>query len=308
LQHGPVVRHADEHDSTSPVVEKSRNNVAHMRSQGPTSEKRGQILSLLLEGNSLRTASRYSDTPFSTCQKLLAQVATALCAYQDCVLRNRTWEHIQIEEVWSFVYMKRSSIATAKGGDLVHGGDLAHQDLAHGDAWTWTATDDDTRFVISWLVGGRDAGYATAFVDALRVRLANRVQLARGGHLVYLEAAEGAFDRDLDHAWLVERYGAVPADEEMRFARRPMQLRRAERRNGAMRIGIRGFDSLTNSFAQKVKSHAHAVALHYMHYNFCRIHKKLRETPAIAAGVADRRWGINDFLRALEDWEATVAG
>jgi hypothetical protein len=283
-----------------------------MRSERPTSEKRSQILSLLLEGNSLRTASRYSDTPFGTCQKLLAQVATALCAYQDCVLRNRTWEHIQIDEVWSFVYMKRSNTSSAHGGDLAHQDlapqNLAHQGLAHGDAWTWTATDDDTKFVISWLVGGRDAGYATAFVDALRLRLANRVQLAGDGQLVYLEAAEGAFDRDLEHARLVERYGAVPEDEETRLARRPTQNRHAERRNSAMRIGIRGFGSLTNSFSQKVKSHARAVALHYMHYNFCRVHKKRRETPAIAAGLADRLWGINDFLRVLEEWEAGVAG
>jgi IS1 family transposase len=270
-----------------------------MSSARLASEKRVQILSLLVEGNSLPTASRYSDTPFSSAQKLLADVGSALSAYQDRMLRNRTWKHIQIDEVWSFVYTKRNNISTDR-----------RQALIHGDAWTWIATDEATKCIISWLVGGRDAGYATAFVDTLRSRLAHRGQLASDGRRVYLKAAEDAFDRDMDYARLVERYGAVPENDKVRFEGHSTQIRtgHAERRNIAARIGIRRFRSLTNAFSKKVESHAHAVALHYMHYNFCRIHRKLRETPAIAAGLADRLWGINDILRVLEDWEATVAG
>ena len=293
------MRHPDQQNFSSSVTEISRGNTAHMNLNKLTAEKRAQILNLLVEGNSLQTASRYSDTPFRICENLLADVGTALSAYQDCMLRNRTWKHIQINEVWSFVYAKRKSISTAE-----------RQDLVHGDAWTWIATDDDTKFVISWLVGGRDAAYAIAFVDALRPRLANRVQLASDGRLVCLKAVEGAFERDVDYARLVERYGAVPENDRVRFEGHPTQVRagHAERGNIAPRIGIRRFGSLTNAFSKKVKSHAHAVTLHYMHYNFCRIHKKPRETPAIAAGLADRLWGINDILRVLEDWEATVAG
>jgi IS1 family transposase len=295
----PVMRHPDETISANAVTEIAQNNIACMKSNKLASEKRAQILSLLVEGNSLPTASRYSDTPLSACQKLLADVGTALSAYQDCTLRNRTWKRIQIDEVWSFVYAKRSRISTAK-----------RQDPIHGDAWTWIATDDDTKFVISWLVGGRDVGYAIAFVDALRSRLANRGRLASDGRRVYLKAGEGAFDHDMDYARLVERYGVVPDDDKVRSEGHSTTIRTGygERRNAAIRIGFRRFASLTNAFSKKVESHAHAVALHYVHYNFCRIHKKLRETPAIAAGLADRLWGINDILRVLEDWEAGVAG
>ena len=291
------MRHPDETISASAITDMGQNNSGYMSSATLASEKRVQILSLLLEGNSLPAASRYSDTPYSICQKLFADVGSALSAYQDCILRNLSWKHIHIDEVWSFVYAKRNKISTAR-----------RQDLIHGDAWTWIATDDDTKFVISWLVGGRDVGYATAFVDILRSRLANRGQLASDGRRVYLKAAEGASDRDLDHARLVERYGAVPENDKVGFEGHSTQIRtgHAEGRNIATRIGLRKFGSLTKAFSKKVESHAHAVALHYMHYNFCRIHKKLRETPAIAAGLADRLWGINDILRVLEDWEATA--
>jgi IS1 family transposase len=191
------------------------------------------------------------------------------------------------------------------------------KDLAYGDVWTWTAIDADSKLIVNWLVGERDGEYAMWFIDDLRKRLANRIQLTSDGHKAYLEAVEGAFGDDVDYAQLVKLYGTAPESAKGRYSpaecigARPERITGnpdpahvstsfAERQNLTMRMHMRRFTRLTNAFSKKVENHAHAVALHFMYYNFVRIHKTLRVTPAMAAGVADRLWEIGDIVALVE--------
>jgi IS1 family transposase len=217
-------------------------------------------------------------------------------------------KRIQVDEIWSFTYAKQRNVATAK----------AAPDHA-GDTWTWTALDADSKLIVSYLVGGRDAEYAMWFIDDLRGRLANRVQLTSDGHKAYLEAVEGAFGADVDYAQLVKLYGPTitapgrysPAQfmaaKKARIEGNPdpahVSTSFVERHNLTMRMHMRRFTRLTNGFSKKVENHAHAVALHMMYYNFVRIHKTLRVTPAMAAGVTDRLWDISDIVKLVEEAE-----
>jgi IS1 family transposase len=190
-----------------------------------------------------------------------------------------------------------------------------------GDVWTWVAIDADTKLVPSWRIGDRSGETAIAFVDDLASRLANRVQITTDGHRPYLEAIEGAFGGDVDYAMLVKVYGAVPETAKGRYSpaecigikkaqiegnpdEKHVSTSYAERQNLTMRMSIRRFTRLTNAFSKKLENHALSVALHYMHYNFCRIHKTLRIAPAMAAGVTDRLWSIEDVAALLEASEA----
>ncbi|HYJ28979.1 MAG TPA: IS1 family transposase, partial [Allosphingosinicella sp.] len=188
-----------------------------------------------------------------------------------------------------------------------------------GDTWTWTALDADSKLIVSYLVGGRDAEYAMWFMDDLASRLANRVQLTSDGHKAYLEAVEGAFGCDVDYAQLVKMYGPTitapgrysPAEctgaKKIRVEGNPdidhVSTSFVERQNLTMRMHMRRFTRLTNAFSKKVENHAYAVALHMMYYNFVRIHKTLRVTPAMAAGVTDRLWEISDIAKLVEEAE-----
>jgi IS1 family transposase len=214
---------------------------------------------------------------------------------------------VQVDEIWSFVYSKQKNVARAKSAP----------DGA-GDVWTWTAICADSKLIASYLVGGRDSGYALAFMDDLRSRLANRVQLTTDGHKAYLEAVEGAFGGDVDYAMLVKIFGEEPSRgperkyspsvctgaKKMRIEGSPdpahVSTSYAERSNLTMRMHMRRFTRLTNAFSKKVENHAYAVALHMMYYNFVRIHKTLRVTPAMAAGVTDRLWEIADMVALVE--------
>ena len=211
-------------------------------------------------------------------------------------------------EIRSFTYAKQKNVATAK----------AAPDQA-GDTWTWTAIDADSKLIVSYLVGGRDSEYAMEFMDDLASRLAHRVQLTSDGHKAYLEAVEGAFGCDVDYAQLVKMYGPTitapgrysPAEctgaKKVRVASSPnpadVSTSYVERQNLTMRMHMRRFTRLTNAFSKKVENHIHAVALHMMYYNFVRIHKTLRVTPAMAAGVTDRLWEIADIAKLVEDAE-----
>jgi IS1 family transposase len=190
-----------------------------------------------------------------------------------------------------------------------------------GDVWTWTAICADTKLAINWLVGGRDADYALAFMDDLRSRLAGRVQLTSDGHGVYLQAVDTAFaDHPIDYGQLVKIYGAVPESAKGRYspaecigATRKALIGRpdlkhistsyVERHNLTMRMHMRRFTRLTNAFSKKIENHAYAVALHMMYYNFVRVHQKLRMTPAMAAGVTDTLWDIGMIVKVLEALE-----
>ena len=233
-----------------------------------------------------------------------------MCHIQDEALRNLTSKRIQVDEIWSFTYAKQKNVATAK----------AAPNFA-GDTWTWTAIDADTKLVMSWLVGGRDSEYAMGFMDDLAKRLANRVQLTSDGHKAYLEAVEGAFGADIDYAMLIKMYGNSPETAKGRYSpaectgarkvkiegkpdKKHVSTSYSERQNLTMRMHMRRFTRLTNGFSKKIESHANAVALHFMYYNFVRIHQTLRMTPAMAAGVSSRLWEVSDIVALVEADEA----
>jgi len=270
--------------------------------------KRIQVLHSLVEGNSLRATARMADVSFNTTAKLFVDAARACLDYQDRTLRNLPCRRLQLDEIWSFVYSKQKNIPSNKIGSA-------------GDIWTWLAIDADTKLVPSWRVGDRSLHTARDFVDDLASRLTNRVQITTDGHRPYLEAIEGAFGADVDYAMLVKLYGADPAGEKRYSPAECIGIRKtriegspdpnhistsfAERNNLTMRMSIRRFTRLTNAFSKKIENHALSVALHYMNYNFCRLHKTLRITPAMAAGVTNHAWSIAEVVTMLERWEET---
>ncbi|MEV8882329.1 MULTISPECIES: IS1 family transposase [Mesorhizobium] len=273
-------------------------------------QARSGILHMLCEGQSIRSITRIMGTSKNTVAKLLSD-AGAICAqYQDETLRNLTSKRVQVDEIWSFTYAKQKNVATAKAAPE-----------GAGDTWTWTAIDADTKLVMSWLVGGRDSEYAMGFMDDLSRRLANRVQLTSDGHRAYLEAVQGAFGGDIDYAMLIKLYGASPDSAKGRYSPaectgankeriegnpniKHVSTSFAERQNLTMRMHMRRFTRLTNGFSKKVEAHANAVALHFMDYNFVRIHATLRMTPAMAAGVTGKLWEIGDIVALIEAKEA----
>jgi len=263
-------------------------------------EKRAQILGLLVEGNSLRATSRLADVSINTVTKLLVEVGQACAQYQDGELRNLRCQRIQVDEIWSFCYAKQKNLATMK--TPIQGA---------GDIWTWTAICADTKLAPSWLVGSRDADSARTFITDLASRMASRIQLTSDGHGPYLEAVEGAFGNDVDYAMLVKVYGPAPETGKTRGSEQCIGIYHqritgnprgehvstsfVERQNLTMRMSMRRFTRRTNGFSRKVENHAHAVALHFMYYNFGRIHKTLRVTPAMEAGIADHVWTLQEI-------------
>jgi len=236
--------------------------------------------------------------------KLLRDVGGACLAYQDEEMRDLPLTKLQIDEIWSFCYAKQKNVPPSKQGQF-----------GYGDVWTFTAIDADTKLVPCWLVGTRDAGHAFEFVDDLRQRLANRVQITTDGHKMYLEAVEGAFGRNVDYAMLVKIYGQEP-ESERRYSpakclgadKRIVQgnpdtlkisTSYVERQNLTMRMSMRRFTRLTNAFSKKVENHILALALYFMYYNFARPHKSLANpyprTPATAARITDHVWTTEEI-------------
>ncbi|MDE0176819.1 MAG: IS1 family transposase [Defluviicoccus sp.] len=270
-------------------------------------QTRKLIIRCLVEGQSIRATARTADVSKNTVVKLLIDAGKACAAYQDRALNHLPCRRIQVDEIWSFIYAKEKNLARAKSAPP-----------EAGDVWTWTAICADTKLVPSWRVGDRSGMTAIEFMDDLRPRLANRVQLTSDGHKAYLEAVEGAFGGDVDYAQLVKVYGDAPEAEKRysppvcvgarkrRVEGRPdpahVSTSYAERNNLTMRMSIRRFTRLTNAFSKKIENHAHSVALHFMHYNFCRQHKSLDGiSPAMAAGVTDRLWNIEDIVRLVDE-------
>jgi len=268
-------------------------------------ERRAKVISALVEGNSIRATCRMTNTAKGTVIRLLAEVGKACAEYQDKHLRNLPCKHIQCDEIWSFCYAKQKNVPENKQGQL-----------GYGDVWTWTAIDADTKLVPSWLVGLRDAGYAYAFMNDLKSRLANRVQITTDGHRVYLWAVEDTFGPDVDYAMLVKIYGQE-RESEARYspalciAAEPHIIQGnpdptkistsfAERQNLTMRMSMRRFTRLTNAFSKKIENLEYAVALHFMYYNFARPHKTLANpyprTPAMAAGISNHIWTIEEIV------------
>lgn len=271
--------------------------------------KRAQILSLLCEGSSMRSISRVADVSINTVTKLLIDAGTVCAAYHDQYVRNLKSKRVQCDEIWSFCHCKERNVASAK----------AAPDEA-GDLWTWTALDSDTKLIVSWGVGDRTADVARAFMDDVASRLSSRVQLTTDGHVVYLDAVLGAFDQ-VDFAQLVKLYGGTTGNiEERRYSppkcngaiKKPVagspdlkhvSTSHVERMNLNMRMGMRRFTRLTNAFSKKIDNHCHALAIYFMFYNFVRIHKSLKVSPAMAAGVTDKLWSVEDLAQLVEDYE-----
>jgi len=270
-----------------------------------TVEKRVQVISALVEGNSLRSTVRMTGIAMNTIQKLLADLGTACAEYQDKAMRNLKCKHIQCDEIWQFCYAKEKNVPVEKRGQF-----------GYGDVWTWVALDADTKLVPSFTIGTRSGQSAKRFMDDLASRLANRVQLTTDGHRAYLEAVEGAFGSDIDYAMLVKLYGNdretearySPAEcigcKEIGVTGHPdpkhISTSFVERQNLTMRMSMRRFTRLTNGFSKKVDNLYYSVALHYMWYNFARIHKTLRVTPAMEAGISDHVWTILEIVNLLQ--------
>jgi IS1 family transposase len=263
-------------------------------------ESRAQIIGALVEGNSLRSTSRMTGAAINTVMKLLVDAGSACAAYQDTTLRNLNCRRLQLDEIWSFVGVKELNKPESE-----------HGKFGRGDVWTWTAIDADSKLIPCWLVSTRDAGAASEFISDLRSRVRGRVQVTTDGHSAYLSAIEDSFGAEVDYAQLVKIYGADPQSER-RYSPavcigaraesvkgkpdpKHISTSYAERANLTMRMGMRRFTRLTNGFSKKVENHAHAVALHFMHYNFARQHSTLRVSPAMAAGVTKHLWSIEEI-------------
>ena len=279
-------------------------------------EKRIQIINLLVEGNSMRATSRIADCSINTVTKLLIDVGVACSEYQNKSMRNLTCKRIQCDEIWAFCYCKQKNVAPE------------HEDiLGFGDVWTWTAIDPVTKLVPSFMIGKRTAEYAEAFIGDLASRLAGRVQLTTDGLKAYVDAVEGAFGCDIDFVQLVKMYGSEgqSTNDSRRYSpsefsgsekrikmgdpdMKHVSTSHVERQNLTMRMSMRRFTRLTNGFSKKVENLEHMVALHFMHYNFVRIHKSLHTTPSMAAGVTDKLWSIADIAALVPEPVPTKRG
>jgi IS1 family transposase len=272
--------------------------------------ERARILHLLCEGQSIRAITRLTGASKNTVAKLLVDAGKACMAYHDANVVNVAAKRIQVDEIWSFTYAKQKNVSTAKAAPE-----------GAGDTWTWTAIEADTKLIVSYFVGGRDSECAMWFMDDLRSRMANRVQLTSDGHKAYLEAVEGAFGDDIDYAMLVKIYGASAESAKGRYSPaectgakkeritgapdpKHVSTSYSERQNLTMRMHMRRFTRLTNGFSKKIENHAYAVALHMMYYNFVRIHQKLRTSPAMAAGVSSKLWEVADIVALVEAADA----
>lgn len=251
------------------------------------------------------------DVAFNTVLKLVPEIGRACLEYQDKALRNLPCKLIQCDEIWSFVGAKQDHATPEKKAQ------------GWGDVWTWVAIDPQTKLVPTFMVGGRGSRTAKRFMEDLASRLSNRVQLTTDGHKVYMQAVEDAFGTDVDYAMLVKIYGEDSAPEKRYSPAECIGCQRVgivgspkeslistshvERQNLTMRMKMRRFTRLTNAFSKKAQNHVWAVALHFMHYNFCRVHQTLRVTPAMEAGIADHVWSINELVALLDSQQPSVA-
>ncbi|PHQ93617.1 MAG: IS1 family transposase [Marinosulfonomonas sp.] len=272
---------------------------------------RTMILNMMVEGMSMRAISRTVGVSINTVTKLLIEAGGACAKYHNNTVRNVKTKRVECDEIWSFVYAKDKNVKTA----------TAAPDGA-GDVWTWTALDADSKMILSYEVGDRSGDTAYEFMVDLSSRLANRVQLTTDGHRAYLEAVEGAFGGDIDYAMLIKQYGALTGKHgherkyspaictgarKEQVSGRPIEelvsTSYVERQNLTMRMGMRRFTRLTNGFSKKLENHLNMLSLYFLHYNFVRIHKTLKVTPAMAAGVSDTLHDM-EWIVGLIDAEA----
>lgn len=274
-----------------------------------STEKRTMILSALVEGSSINATARMCGVSKLTILRLLADVGSLCADYHDLMATGLSCQRVQVDEVWSFVGCKQKNKEAGKSGE--------------GDCWTWVAIDADTKLVVSYLVGLRDAGHAHEFIQDVADRMVNRIQLTSDGLRTYVEAVELAFGGEVDYAQLVKLYG-TDRDKAARYSppvcigARSMAVEGdpdpdhvstsyVERQNLTLRMHNRRFTRLTNAFSKKWTNHAHAIALHYFYYNFCRKHTTLGMTPAQAAGLTQKAWTVADLVGLLEEEEQKIA-
>ena len=267
--------------------------------------KKTQIINLLVEGNSIRATSRITGASKNTITKLLVEVGRACQQFHNDTVHHLLSERIQCDEIWSFVGCKEKAKEKGASGE--------------GDVWTWVGLDADSKLVVSWLVGDRDVEAATIFMQDIKDRLQNRVQLTTDGHRPYLQAVKEAFDYDVDYAMLVKIYGGSDGNTETERKYSPVEYSGSkktrvmgdprpkfistsyiERQNLTMRMHMRRFTRLTNAFSKKVENHCHAIALHFVFYNFCKIHQSLSVTPAMQAGLTKKVMTIEDIVKLTE--------
>ncbi len=266
---------------------------------------RVRVISALVEGCSIRATVRMTGVAKNTIVKLLAEIGEACADYHDKHVRNVKAKRVQCDEIWCFVGMKQKNVPAERKGEF-----------GVGDCWTWVALDSDSKLCVSYMLGLRDAEYANDFMHDVAARLAHPVQLTTDGLRAYLDAVESAFGGEIDYAQLIKIYGAErPGEARYSPAKiigtehhavcgspepRAISTSHVERQNLTMRMQMRRFTRLTNAFSKKAENLAHNIALHYMHYNFCRIHQTLRVTPAMEAGIADHVWEIEELVALLE--------
>jgi IS1 family transposase len=268
--------------------------------------KRVQIFNMLVEGSSMRSISRVCDTSFNTIVKLLEDAGEFCARFHDANVRNVKVKRVQCDEIWSFTYAKEKNVANAKAAPV-----------GAGDTWAWTGIEADTKLIVSYFVGSRDGQCAKWFMDDVASRLATRVQLTSDGLKSYLDAVEGAFGADVDYAQLVKLYGPTSDSAKGRYSpaectgiiKTPIEGKPdpkhistsyVERSNLTMRMSMRRFTRLTNAFSKKIDNHVHALSIYFVFYNWLRIHKTLRVTPAMAAGLTDRLMSWDDILAQMD--------
>ena len=272
-----------------------------------STDERKRVVAALVEGNSLRAITRMTGVHRTTVMKLLCGLGRACSKYQDKTLQNLACRRVQCDEIWTFVYAKEKNCP------------LEQKKKGAGDAWTWVAIDADTKLVVSWLIGPRNINSAYQFMEDLKSRLAHRVQLTTDSNRVYLTSVPATFNDEVDYAMLQKIYSFTGSGSASgsRYSpgvctgarkrllignpdERHISTSYVERQNLTMRMSMRRFTRLTNAFSKKVENLAHAVALHYMHYNFCRIHQSLRVTPAMEGGVSDHVWSLDEVIALLD--------
>ncbi|SPE36117.1 conserved hypothetical protein [Candidatus Sulfopaludibacter sp. SbA6] len=272
------------------------------------STTRALIIRSLVEGNSIRATARLTGVAVNTVVKMVVDAGEACADYMDRTMRNLACQRMQADEIWSFVGCKQKQVTVEK----MEAGIC-------GDVWTFTVIDANTKLIPCWLVGRRDAGCATDFIQDLASRLTNRIQLTTDGHKMYLTAVPDGFGEDIDYAMLVKIYGNDP-ESEKRYSPaicngckkenkignpdpKHISTSYVERSNLSIRMGTRRFTRLTNAFSKKIDSHAHAVALYFLFYNFARVHQTLGKTPAMAAGIETKKWEMADIVAMIDEYQ-----
>jgi IS1 family transposase len=268
-------------------------------------QKRAQVVGALIEGNSIRSTCRIVGVSKDAVLKLIPDMGAACAAFHNAKVRGVRVQRVQCDEIWSFCYAKEKNVPMEKEG------------TGAGSVWTWTAIDADSKLILSYLCGGRDASWACRFMEDLASRVTTRIQITTDGHRAYAEAVEGAFGMNVDYAMLIKLYGSSGDSPDTRYSpaacigirtgilsgnpdRDHISTSYVERQNLNLRMGVRRFTRLTNAFSKKFENHCHMVAIYHAYYNFCRVHQTLRVTPAMEAGLTDHVWSVLELASLLE--------